>query len=840
SFDPTKNRVASFATNGSNGRNVNVTVNGIDDKDNTVGGQVMQLPLEAVQEFIISTQRFSAVNGRSEGAAISVITKSGTNQVHGSLYFFDRDKPFNTLNYFEKKENGGSGTKSDFSRQQFGGSIGGPVRKDKDFLFFAYERQREQTAIVADPTAFRELSLVTFLGAKPQATYPTPYFDTRYNGRFDHRFNDKHSMFGSYSSQSNKGENDQIAATTDLTAGNTTINDLILGNVTFNSVLRPNMVNSFTTGYQYWHNLIDTDTTGFWPIFPGGIAFGKNPNVPQESYQSKWQFRDDLSITLGKHAFKTGFDYVYEPKLGGFFVSNGSVTPTFFDVPSVILGNATKYPQGFATPGAIQTITGSAGNPYFQIQGAKMFGLYVNDDWKVSRHLTLNVGVRWDVDTNLLGNEQHANNRTYQYLKAINNPYAGALPHNDKNNFSPRFGFAWDVNGGGKHIVRGGYGIYFGQVFLNIPLFAIQQSNATLFAQTLSISSAGIVPTTGKPLSQFRFGVDPLPTIPLPTGGALPAGSAGRLIDPTYVSPYTQQFNIGYAWAFRSDSVVEVDYVHTLSVHESLQKNINPIDPVTGVRPFTAAFTAAGVPVLGPVRLETSTGRSRYDGLNLSYRKRMNRHFSVNTNYVLSKAVGYRGNAGNFGGAASDPTHIYAIQDFGPTNNDERHRWVVSGLIDMPFGIKLSPIMQWASARPYAAAQGITDVFGYGTNNGATNAIVLKSSPDNLLATKDFTTTQLRACIADGTCQQVGFNNLRGQTFFQLDLRVSKTVKIGERARVELIFQAFDLTDRANFGNRYVGNIKATNFGQPNGFITPAGVIVPRSFSAELGAQFRF
>src|SRR5215472_10018792 len=158
SYDPTKNRVSVFAVNGSSGRNVNLTINGIDDKDNTVGGPVMQLPLEAVQEFLISTQRFSAANGRSEGAAVNVITKSGTDQYHGSLYFFDREQQFNTLNYFEQTANGGTGNKSPFSRQQFGGSVGGPVRKDKDFLFFTLERQRESTSIVADGQAFAELT----------------------------------------------------------------------------------------------------------------------------------------------------------------------------------------------------------------------------------------------------------------------------------------------------------------------------------------------------------------------------------------------------------------------------------------------------------------------------------------------------------------------------------------------------------------------------------------------------------------------------------------------------------------------------------------------------------
>src|SRR5438552_4211167 len=142
SYDPTKNRIAIFGINGSSGRNVNVTVNGIDNKDNTVGGPVMQFPLEAIQEFVISTQRFSAVNGRSEGAAVNVVTKSGGNQFHGSGFFFLRDKKLNA-NEVDPLTGIDKTTKPPFNRKQFGGSIGGPIVKGKTFFFFALERQQE-------------------------------------------------------------------------------------------------------------------------------------------------------------------------------------------------------------------------------------------------------------------------------------------------------------------------------------------------------------------------------------------------------------------------------------------------------------------------------------------------------------------------------------------------------------------------------------------------------------------------------------------------------------------------------------------------------------------------
>ena len=184
SYDPTKNRYAILSVNGSDGRNVNVTVNGIDNKDNTVGGPVMQLPLEAVQEFQISTQRFSAENGRSQGAAINMITKSGTNQYHGSLFGFFRNSALDT----DEKDPDGSGgyttSHPDYSRQQFGGSVGGAIIKNRLFGFFAIERERESQGLTESTTAYQELvaAATVFPDVQPAAVIPRPFYETRYNG----------------------------------------------------------------------------------------------------------------------------------------------------------------------------------------------------------------------------------------------------------------------------------------------------------------------------------------------------------------------------------------------------------------------------------------------------------------------------------------------------------------------------------------------------------------------------------------------------------------------------------------------------------------------------------
>jgi hypothetical protein len=866
SYDPTKRRISVFGINGSSGRNVNVTVNGIDNKDNTVGGPVMQFPLEAIQEFVISTARFSAVNGRSEGAAINVVTKSGGSDYHGAGFYFLRDKK---LNHSEvSPANTSIESKPPFNRKQWGGSISGPLHLPRfgeggpthyktgrnTFFFFAIERQNEATSIPVASDAFAELLLVQSLGARPATVLPTPYKDWRINARIDHTFNSKHNMSATYSDQSNIGLNDQATQRVDLTQGNFTKNRLILGNINLNSSLSSSTVNAATVGYQYWNNLIDSEqkTTTF--TFPTGIGFGTNVNVPQQSYQIKYQFKDDLSHTRGNHTFRTGVDYLWEPKLGGFFEFNPTLEVDFTQLPSAIV----KLPQSFSTPGLVGGMTATAGNPYFDLPGgAKMLGLYFQDDWKARRNLTLNLGLRWDKDFNLIGTEAQGQSRTYLALKAINHLAAASLPKDDSKDFSPRVGFAWDIGGAGKHVVRGGYGLYYGQTFLNIPLFMIQQINPTIFVSVFSIASGDLVPGTNIKLSDWRFGIDPLPTIP-PPPTQLPDNSTGRIMDPDYQNPLTQQWNAGYAWQLNSYSVLEFEYTHILGLHESKTVNINPTramfldsagNEITS-RPLTAALTAAHQPILGRIDLEQSSGRSRYDGMNISYRRRLHKGFTVNATYTLSRALAYNGNSAAFRNRGWDPFNFFAANELGPTPNDSRHRFSMGSVVNLPWGFQVAPIVQWESARPYTAGYGgAVDTLGVGGGRGTSHVVVFKDKPNDLTATlkafgdpgaSNAIRMAYRNCLRSGQCTHADFDNLRGQPFFQLDTRVTKNFKIKERANLQAIFQVFDLTNRANFGNNYVTDVRQSNFATPSNFITPSGVTVPHSLSAELGLRFTF
>ena len=212
---------------------------------------------------------------------------------------------------------------------------------------------------------------------------------------------------------------------------------------------------------------------------------------------------------------------------------------------------------------------------------------------------------------------------------------------------------------------------------------------------------------------------------------------------------------------------------------------------------------------------------------------------SINTNYVRSRALAYGGSPGNFANTAPNPFNLFGKSELGPSPNDEPHRWVFSGVYQAPWGIQIAPIIQWASGRPYNPIEGI-DVYAYGGGNGSWRAVVPASNPTNYTATYGYKAAQLRAGLADGSLVTLPFDALRGNRFFQTDLRVSKIFTIKERHKVELLCQMFDLTNRANFGNNYTTSVQSKNFGKPSGFLSTSGSIVPHAFLAEVGFQYRF
>jgi hypothetical protein len=268
------------------------------------------------------------------------------------------------------------------------------------------------------------------------------------------------------------------------------------------------------------------------------------------------------------------------------------------------------------------------------------------------------------------------------------------------------------------------------------------------------------------------------------------------------------------------------------------------IDPSTGdvalIRPLTSAFTNFGQPVMNSVRNDESINRSRYDGINLSYRQRMSHRFSLVANYTLAWAYGFdAGGFSAFRNYARDGYHPFASYEWGPMTNDERHHITIAGVVDLPKGFQFAPILQYGSPRPYNPTSSSQTL---NPGGGVTNAVVVpKSDPTNFFAFAG-DDVDARICYYLTTdCTISKYDALRGQAFFELDAKLSKSFRLGERAKIQLVAQAFNLTNRANYGNNFGNDISnQATFGHPAGFFAPSATFIPRSIWGEFGVHFTF
>ena len=784
--DPTKSTQYAPLINGGAGRNVNYQIDGGDNNDDTVGGLLQQFPLEAIQEFNFITQRFKAEYGRSNGGVMNVVTKSGNNLWSGSLFELFRDTKMNAETETEHLADLASAAagrtatgKNPYRRNQFGGSFGGPIAKDKAHFFVALERTQQDTK-----------QIVNTGGLVPggDGTFAVPYRETVATGKVSVAVNSSQYLSVRYGRNTNSQPYDASPVHTFDNWGDSR-NILNSINVNHNWVVGGSKLNEFIFQYADYDNLIAARSSASNLTFPNGVQTGGNVNTPQTTQQKKYQFRDDFSWHVTAHGglghdFKTGINFVDEPRMYLTFILAKDV------VVHTMLNNDANGP--------VQTIAISTGDSHANTP-TKQYGLYIQDDWRVSDRFTVNAGLRYDlVDGLPFDQSKNANFVKLQAAGAagllkgiVGLENFGLTPQVDKNNFQPRIGGVYDVRGNGKDIVRGGWGIYTDFGFSNSNgLFASLDASGTSFGNVFNVTTpSGIRNPDG---SFYKVG-QPLSNL-ASQNQASGAPMQGQYVDPRLQQPYQMQSNMGWSHQFASDTVLSVDYVNSLGRDLNFKPRLNQRIPGTTIRRVSVLLPGGLSPNTSANRPALSRGESEYNALILSGGRRLSRGVDFSASYTLSKGTSNIGNA-------SDETNTANIQDpnnpfdapvqFGPNaTTDARHRINLTAVFELPMGFRVSPFFLYRSALPIVLFDGRDlNLDGDAVDIPATAYAADTFDPK----TGTFTIKAVGACTT--------VNCGRGWPQSQLNLRVSKSFHLGGRANVEAIGEIFNLFNAVNPSN---------------------------------------
>jgi outer membrane receptor for ferrienterochelin and colicin len=867
-IDPARNQISLAGQRGIYGANVNV--DGVDYNQPFFGGirggersnNAYTIPQESIKEFQVVAAGYSAEFGRSTGGVVNAVTKSGTNDFHGSALFLARPEKFvRKTPYFRDLEDSINTSTTQTNRreihpapsqQQWGGSFGGPIKRDKLFFFGAYEQQRSRNN--------REVLFGNLSGFVPTAnqqeafdflkSLETPFIQTNdaiaLLGRADYEINSNHRFNIRYNYSRNNGENavatgDALDPTTNRAlTNNGTEKDRTNGVVgQMSSFLSANMVNELR--FQYVR-----ETRPRIPNFEGTTVetslanFGTRAFLPTTQRDTRLQFADSITWTKNTHTIKFGTEYnristfqAFGQQQFGNFGSTTTTVGTILDVWSLAgCPGVTGCVQNRFDSTTV-TYRRQLGNLLLDFLTQEL-AFFAQDSWRLKPNFTLNLGLRWEGQFNPspeLGNDTLINK-----IKGFQFPTGHVVDptviDDDTKQFGPRLGFAWDPFSNSKTVVRGYTGIYYARtpgIILAGPL-----NNFRIPPGDLPISLPLAVPTGNPNNTVYRqlklIGIDlnnftlaNLPVVTIEQVSSIAAalglpnpdpftGSAPILMGSDYRNPRSYQAGFGVERELSKGFTVGADftYVHTLNLERNRDINLpKPVirandpaqRPYFGVISGSSPAQARPIPSLGQITIRESSAKSLYRAL--TFRTKFQRSWGqLNAFYTLAKSLSDDDSERNATGFDYQDTFNFA-PDYGPSRLDRRHQFVANPVFFLPVGFEVSSAIRFYSGRPIDAA------FGSDANadsNSFSSGLIVADRPYK----------------APGV--PFGRGAFRNRPYKDIDVRVQKRFAFTEQQRLTLSLEVFNVLNIENmeYGGSTVQNYCATPVPLDCGFLKPS------------------
>ena len=853
-FDPTKTNTLEVSSAGAFGRGGNISVDGGDNNDEVVGGTLMNFPEDSIQEFQIATNKFTAEVGRSGSSIINIITKSGTNDYHGSGFIFFRHKALLALPALNRNQ-----PAPHFVREQFGGSVGGPIKRDRAWWFVSSEYRNQGHAV---PVGLRDLATDSVVSSSA----PAFLHDYLLSARTDFKLSTKDNLAVRYSfNRSRDIDNGSLRRPLGTAADRqSSFNRFSSPLVNWTRIISSSVVNSLMFHGDWFLNSIpafspDNPVTNPPGLAPGNevrfpsLQDGANFRIPQSTKFNRFQIRDTLSWVTGNHTLRLGGEWQHLNTYALFdLFGSGSIFTTEDFATRDRNGDGLVNDLDIPIAVAIKSAAPSR-PPIVPFYPNSYFGAYVQDDWKVRSNLTLNLGLRWEFD-DVVGDASNLRpcaslsspDNTCDFIENILGTHEGR----DFKQFAPRGGFAWDPFKRGQTVIRGGYGIYYDRVVTEVPLLEALLNGRILplaaFSGSTLDSSGNLAPdpTTGQIVSLANpFG-----------GGSATFGIGINHINHTAKHPYTQQFTLGLQQQIAQNWVVSADGIHDFGQRFILGRLLrsttstspfiscpNGFDPCEVVDPrsgdsVASCFTSSPGASCQQVTDIESAAKSWYDALLVSLQKRPtggpNLRWGFNVNYTLSKTINYSNDDQiPFNGAEDAVNLIFRSNNLqlekGYSPTDERHRFVLFGAFEVPWKLTISPIWTYSSHVPMDSLVPALNArlpilrrnaLGREISSGAE----LNTAIDLWNSLPVCSGANQVPCHSGAILAHVDPNLRFGDDFNSLDLRLTKSWTFHEQNKLQFIaevFNLFNITNIRGFNNNnysgFLNDITSPEFNKP-------------------------